>query len=146
MNQENNPVPVIKFAEETAGVFADASSLNCSASAVYYGFNCTPRQVRYYKVEKSVKQILAGGFTRSSVEKFLGKVKEKMSKAELKFAEYEDKLKVIRAKRESCTDYQTRQILRKEENKVETRTYNYESEVVGMYQRAVESLTKFLQD
>jgi vacuolar-type H+-ATPase subunit I/STV1 len=135
-----------KFAEETAGVFADASSLDCSASAVYYGFNCTPRQVRYYKVEKSVKEILAGGFTRSSVEKFLGKVKEKMSKAELKFAEYEDKLKEVRARREACTDYQTRQILRKEENKVETRAYNYENEVVGMYQRAFESLTKFLAE
>lgn len=144
INENTNTKP--KFAEETAGVFADASSLDCSASAVYYGFNCTPRQVRYYKVEKSVKAILAGGFTRSSVEKFLGKVKEKMSKAELKFAEYEDKLKEVRAKRESCTDYQTRQILRKEENKVETRAYNYENEVVGMYQRAFETLTKFLAE
>jgi hypothetical protein len=141
-----NKITKPKFAEETAGVFADASSLDCSASAVYYGFNCTPRQVRYYKVEKSVKEILAGGFTRSSVEKFLGKVKEKMSKAELKFAEYEDKLKSVRAKYESCTDYQTRQIIRKEMNKVETRTYNYENETVGMYQRAVESLTKFLAE
>ena len=126
INENTNTKP--KFAEETAGVFADASSLDCSASAVYYGFNCTPRQVRYYKVEKSVKAILAGGFTRSSVEKFLGKVKEKMSKAELKFAEYEDKLKEVRAKREACTDYQTRQILRKEENKVETRSYRHESQ------------------
>jgi len=135
-----------KFAEETAGSYADASNLDCSASAVYYGFNCTPRQVRYYKVEKSVKYILAGGFTRSSVEKFLGKVKEKMSNAELKFAEYEDKFKAIRTKMEVCTDYQTRQILRKETNKAETRAYNYENETVGMYQRAFETLTKFLAE
>lgn len=133
-----------KFADETAGVFADASTLDTSASPVYYGFNCTPRQVRYYKVEKSVEQILKGGFTRSSVVKFLDKVKEKMSKAENKFAEYEAKAKEIQTKREACTDYTVRQVLRKEQNKMETKAYNYEYEVVGLYQRAVEKLTQFL--
>jgi len=135
-----------KFAEETAGSYADASNLDCSASAVYYGFNCTPRQVRYYKVEKSVKDILAGGFTRSSVEKFLGKVKEKMCKAELKYAEYEDQVKALRVKSSACTDRQTRQIIRKEENKVETRMCNYEYEVLGRYQRAFETLSKFISE
>ena len=133
-----------KFADESAGVFADASNLDTSASPVYYGFNCTPRQVRYYKVEKSVEQILKGGFTRSSVIKFLDKVKEKMVKAETKFAEYEDKAKEIQAKREACTDYTVRQVLRKEQDKMETKAYNYENDVVSLYQRAVENLTKFL--
>ena len=135
-----------KFAEETAGYHADASNLDCSVAKVYYGFNCTPRQVRYYKVDKSVESILAGGFTRSSVEKFLGKVKEKMSKAELQFAEYDAKVKALRVKQDACTDYQTRQILRKEGTKVETRMYNYEYETLGKYQKAVESLTKFLAE
>jgi hypothetical protein len=133
-----------KFADESAGVFADASTLDTSASPVYYGFNCTPRQVRYYKVEKSVEQILKGGYTRSSVVKFLDKVKEKMCKAENKFAEYETKAKEIQTKREACTDYAVRQVLRKEQNKMETKAYNYENDVVSLYQRAVENLTKIL--
>lgn len=132
------------FADESAGVFADASTLDTSASPVYYGFNCRPRQVRYYKVERSVEQILKGGYTRSSVVKFLDKIKEKMSKAENKFAEYEDKAKEIQTKREACTDYAVRQVLRKEQNKMETKAYNYEYEVVGLYQRAVQNLTKIL--
>jgi len=135
-----------KFAEETAGSYADASNLDCSVAKVYYGFNCTPRQVRYYKVDKSVESILAGGFTRSSVEKFLGKVREKMSKAELQHAEYEDKAKSVRIKQHASTDSQTRQILRKEVARIETKMYNYEYETVGKYQRAVEALSKFLAE
>lgn len=133
-----------KFADESAGAFADASTLDTSASPVYYGFNCRPRQVRYYKVERSVEQIMKGGYTRSSVEKFLEKVKEKMSNAESKFAEYKTKAKEIETKRESCSDYSVRQVLRKEQNKIETKAYNYEYEVVSLYQRAVQSLTQYL--
>ena len=132
------------FADESAGAFADASTLDTSASPVYYGFNCTPRQVRYYKVERSVEQILKGGYTRSSVVKFLDKVKEKMSKAENKFAEYETKYKEAQSKMETCTDYSARKLFRKERDRLETKAYNYENEVVGLYQRAVENLTKIL--
>jgi hypothetical protein len=141
MSQENL-VPVIKFAEEGKG--RDISYLSDSASPVYYGFNCTPRQVRYYKVEKSVEEILKGGFTRKDVEQFTAKVKEKMCKAENKYAEYEAKVLELRKKRSECQDFETRQILRKEENKVETRMYNYEYDTLGKYQKAYEALTKFL--
>lgn len=131
-----------KFAEEGKG--RSLALLSDSASPVYYGFNCTPRQVRYYKVEKSVEEILKGGYTRTDVEKFLEKVKEKMSNAESKFAEYKTKAKEIETKRESCSDYSVRQVLRKEQNKIETKAYNYEYEVVSLYQRAVQSLTQYL--
>lgn len=137
-----NPQPVTKFAEEGKG--RSLALLSDSASPVYYGFNCTPRQVRYYKVEKSVEEILKGGYTRTDVEKFLAKVKEKMCKAETKYAEYEAKLEELRKKRQTCSDYGTRQILRKEENKLETRMMNYEYDTVSKYQRAVNALTTFL--
>jgi len=133
-----------KFADESAGVFADASTLDTSASPVYYGFNCTPRQVRYYKVEKSVESIMKGGFTRSSVVKFLDKIKEKMSKTENKFAEYETAYKTAQSKMETCTDSSARKLFRKERDRLETKAYNYENEVVSMYQRAVEKLTQYL--
>jgi len=35
-------------------------------------------------------------------------------------------------------------VLRKEQNKMETKAYNYENDVVSLYQRAVENLTKIL--
>ena len=141
MSQEN-PVPVIKFAEEGKG--RDISLLSDSASPVYYGFNCTPRQVRYYKVENSVKEILLGGYTRKDVEKFTAKVKEKMIKSENKFAEYETKAKEIQTKREACTDFEIRKVLRKEQAKMETKAFDYEYNVVSLYQRAFEKLTQFL--
>ena len=143
MNQEN-PVPAPKFAEEGKG--RSLALLSDSASPVYYGFNCSPRQVRYYKVEKSVEEILKGGYTRKDVEQFLARVKEKMCKAQNKFAEYESKLEELRKKRQSCTDYTTRQILRKEEGKVETRMCNYEYDTLGKYQKAFEAITKFLSE
>ena len=139
-----NPQPVTKFAEEGKG--RSLALLSDSASPVYYGFNCTPRQVRYYKVEKSVEEILKGGYTRTDVEKFLAKVKEKMCKAETKYAEYEAKLEELRKKRQTCSDYETRQILRKEENKLENRMSNYEYDTVGKYQKAVQALTQFLTE
>lgn len=135
-----------KFAEETADSYADASSLDCSATAVYYGFNCTPRQVRYYKVCKSVETIIAGGFTRSSVEKFLGKVKDKMIKAEAKDVEYKMQIKELMERQYATTDSFNRNLLRKEEGKIETRMYNYKMDVLMKYQRAVETLTKFISE
>jgi predicted nucleic acid-binding Zn-ribbon protein len=131
-----------KFAEEGKG--RSIALLSDSASPVYYGFNCTPRQVRYYKVEKSVEEILKGGYTRKDVEQFLEKVKAKMCKAENKFAEYETKYKEAESKMSSCTDYSARQLFRKERDRLETKAYNYEYEVLGLYQRAVENLTKYL--
>lgn len=139
-----NKITTPKFADEATG--RDACNLDCTISPVYYGFNCYPRQVKYYRLDKSVESVLNGGFTRSSVEKYLGKIKEKMSKSELKHAEYDAKVKALRVKQDACTDYQTRQILRKEGAKVETRMYNYEYETLGKYRNAVEKLTKFLAE
>jgi hypothetical protein len=144
MNTENiNPKQ--KFAVEGV-LHADASSLDCTVTAVYYGFNCSPRQVRYYKLDKSVESILQGGYTRSSIVNFLFKVKEKMQKAELKHAEYKEKAEGVRLKQNTSTDSLTRQVLRKEACRIETKMYNYEYEVLGKYQRAVESLRKFLEE
>lgn len=141
-NEEIKTETKPKFAEEGKG--RSACILSDSAAPVYYRLNCTPRQVRYYKVEKSVEMILEGGFTRKDVEQFLEKVKAKMSKAENKFAEYEAKYKEAQSKMETCTDYSARQLFRKERDKMETKAYNYEYNVVSLYQRAVENLTKFL--
>ena len=137
-----NPQPVTKFAEEGKG--RSLALLSDSASPVYYGFNCTPRQVRYYKVEKSVEEILKGGYTRTDVVQFLEKVKKKLTKAQDKFAEYETKYEEAKSKMETCTDYSARQLFRKERDRLETKAYNYEYEVVGMYERAVNALTTFL--
>ena len=144
MNQENNPVPVIKFAEEGSG--RSISLLSDSASAVYYGFNCRPRQVRYYKVEKSVEEILKGGYTRKDVESFLTKVKSKLEKSKAKVSEYKAKIAGLELSISECDYHQIRDAFRKQKNQVETRMINYEYETVKLYKDAVDALEKFLQD
>lgn len=141
-NEEIKTETKPKFAEEGKG--RSACILSDSAAPVYYGFNCTPRQVRYYKVEKSVEMILEGGFTRKDIEQFLEKVKQKLVKAESKFAEYEAKYNGIRESILKCEYFQIRETLRKEANRVETRMYNYEYETLGKYQKAVKALTDYL--
>lgn len=142
-NQENSPV-IVKFAEEGKG--RSIALLSDSASPVYYGFNCTPRQVRYYKIEKSVEEILKGGYTKNDIISFLTKVKSKLEKAKAKHAEYQAKLNGIRDSVLKCEYYQIRETLRKEANKVETRMFNYEYDTVQKYQKAVDDIEKFLQD
>lgn len=142
-NQENNPV-IVKFAEEGKG--RSIALLSDSASPVYYGFNCTPRQVRYYKIEKSVEEILNGGFTKNDIISFLTKVLNKLDKAKAKLAEYKAKMNGLNESVMKCESYQIRQTLRKEANKVETRMLNYEYDTVQKYQKAVDDIEKFLQD
>lgn len=141
-NEEIKTETKPKFAEEGKG--RSACILSDSASPVYYGFNCRPRQVRYYKVEKSVEMILEGGFTRKDIEQFLEKVKQKLVNAENKFAEYKAKANGIRESILKCEYRQIRETLRKEANRVETRMYNYEYETLGKYQKAVKALTDYL--
>jgi hypothetical protein len=75
----SNNVTQVKFADEGKGY--SLSSLPTGYTAVYYGFNCTPRQVKYYKVEQSCKDILAGSASRSTASAWLAKVKELHTKA-----------------------------------------------------------------
>lgn len=144
MNQENNPVPVIKFAEERNA--RSILLLSDSASAVYYGFNCSPRQVRYYKVDKSVEEILKGGFAKKDVESFLTKVKSKLEKSKAKMSEYKQKIESLELSISECDYYQIRDAFRKQKNKVETRMINYEYDTLKKYQKAVDALEKFLKD
>jgi DNA-binding transcriptional MerR regulator len=133
-----------KFADESAGMFADASTLDTSVSPVYYGFNCTPRQVRYYKVEKSVESIMKGGYTRSSVVKFVDKIKEKNENCNVTLAGYKEELNSVEASFCSAKDSLTRNLLRKKRNQLDTKIYNYECDKTDKYQKAIDTLTQFL--
>lgn len=143
MTTDNNTKP--KFADESTGLDA-LKYLDCTPAPVYYGFNCTPRQIRYYGIDKSVESIQQGRYTRSSVEKYLEKVKQNMCKAEQKYAEYEDKVKALNDKINACTESQTRHLLRKEAGRIETRMCNYEYDTVSRYQRAFEAVRRYLAE
>lgn len=135
-------VPVIpKFKEDGF----DATTLECTPSPVYYGFNCTPRQVRYYRLDKSVEAILKGGFTRQSVQAFLEKVKTKQAKAMTTSEGYDEKIKNLQNELSSQTSSVARNLIRKKIGQIETRKYNYEYDVLNRYENAVTKIEEFLK-
>jgi hypothetical protein len=135
-----NETSVPKFVENGK----DAGYLDTTPQPVYYGFNCTPRQVRYYRLEKSVESILAGGYTRQSVEAFLEKVKANQAKA-VKTAEgHDQKMATLQAEKANAVGHIARELFRKKIGQVETRKYNYKYDVLDKYERAVNALTTFL--
>jgi len=137
MTNENS---VPKFVENGR----DATYLDSTPSPVYYGFNCTPRQVKYYRLDKSVELILTGGFTRKSVEAFLEKLKANQAKA-VKTAEgHDQKIVMLKAEKANANSSMARELFRKKIGLIETRKYNYEYDVLGKYERAVNALSTFL--
>jgi hypothetical protein len=135
-----NETSVPKFKEDGR----DAGHLETTPAPVYYGFNCRPRQVRYYRLDKSVEEILKGGFTRQSVEAFLEKVKANHAKA-LKVAEGHDaKIELLKAEKSNAGSSIARELIRKKIGQIETRKYNYEYDVLGKYERAVNAISTFL--
>jgi len=135
-----NETSVPKFVENGR----DAGLLDSTPQPVYYGFNCTPRQVKYYRLSKSVETILAGGFTRKSVEAFLEKVKANQAKA-VKTAEgHSQKIEMLQAEKAKANSSMARELFRKKIGQIETRKYNYEYDVLGKYERAVNALSTFL--
>ena len=140
MSQEN--IIQSKFKENGF----DATTLECTPSPVYYGFNCSPRQVKYYRLDKAVESILAGGFTKKSVQAYLEKVKTKMQKSVATSEGYDKKIEELRNEMAKCGSSQLRNLVRKRIGQVETRAYNYEYDTLDRYERAVEKLTKFLEE
>lgn len=138
------PATATKFAKEGEG--RNISLLNATATPVYYGFNCRPRQVRYYKVEESVEQILKGGYARKDVEQFLEQVKKNYEKSSDTLAGYKEDLESVNRKIEGTNDYLARTLLRKEGNRIETKMFNYKYDKTDRYEAAIAKLTKFLAE
>jgi hypothetical protein len=135
-----NETAVPKFKDDGR----NADHLETTPTPVYYGFNCRPRQVRYYRLEKSVESILGGGFTRQSVQAFLEKVKANHAKA-VKVSEGHDaKIELLKAEKAKADSSMARELFRKKIGQIETRKYNYEYDVLGKYERAINALSTFL--
>lgn len=108
-----------KFQPEGEGY--DLSMLPAGYTPVYYGFNCRPRQVRYYKVEESCHDILAGRASRSTTEKFLAKVRDNLAKAEALSLELQAKSAAAEEVRRNGKDSLTRRLAMKERDRVDGR-------------------------
>lgn len=132
-----------KFRNEGEGL--PASSLDTGYTPVYYGFNCRPRQVRYYKVEKSVELILDGSVSRSNTEAFLAKVKVKQEKAIARLLELDEKTTRADNAFRNGTSSDARKYAVKERNRLATAHYNHSFTVDG-YTKAVESVEKYLAE
>lgn len=126
MNDNNNATtPATKsFRKEGEGF--DLSMLPTGHTPVYYGFNCRPRQVKYYKVEKAAENILDGYASRSVAVAWVAKVKEKLAATEAKIAELNAKAELYDVLRSSGSDFATRDLAHKARNKTYNQVSNLE--------------------
>jgi hypothetical protein len=123
----NTTTTTAKFAEEGKGF--SLSSLPTGYTAVYYGFNCRPRQVKYYKVEKSCKDILAGSASRSTASAWLAKVKALHAKALARKEELEEAIGRADKQVREGGSRDAREYARKERNRLENAWGNHEYKV-----------------
>lgn len=129
MNNDTTTNPAPKFREEGKGY--DLSMLDAGYTPVYYGFNCRPRQVRYYKVEKSVETVLGGYCSRSVAEAFLAKVKKGHEKAVARSTELSEKADLADEAFRNTSGH-SRDYARKERNRLQTAHYNHSFKVEAL--------------
>jgi hypothetical protein len=131
-----------KFATNGGGY--NPKLLSCTYTPVYYGFNCSPRQVRYYKVEQSVEEVIKGGYYRDDVVEFLNKVNQSYEKAKATQDKYN--LEIAKLENEKATaSSNLRQYIRKQIVSVSNREYNNSFKVRAL-QVCVDRLTAHLAE
>lgn len=144
MNNENTTTTTTsKFRKEGEGY--DLSMLPAGYTPVYYGFNCRPRQVRYYKVEESCKDILEGRASRSTTEKFLAKVRDNLAKAEATAAELRAKSEAAEAVRINGADSLTRKLARKERDRIDGRRSENDHKIYA-FKNIIDKIEKYLAE
>ena len=137
-NTASNP----KFRKEGEGY--DLNMLDCTYTPVYYGFKCRPRQVKYYKVERSVEDVLKGNVSRPNVLTFRVKIQVNLEKAQAKQEDYKTQLAKIEKDMEGLS-YSAKQHLRKAYHALDTRAYNHSHKVDGLT-ACVQQLTDYLAE
>lgn len=120
--------------------------LSAAVTPTYYGFNCRPRQIKYRAVEKSVEAIKSGNYIREDAVALLEQVKANLVKAQVKVDEYKSKIEHFDQKVHCSMDSETRNMFRKERNKVETRLYNYKYDTIKTLTDARDKLEAYLKD
>jgi hypothetical protein len=112
-----------KFRPEGSGY--TLSMLDASYSPVYYGFNCRPRQVKYYKVMKSVEDVLKGYTSKSVALAFLEKVKKMQEKHNATLQKYKDEIAQLKPKEDDLNrEYYSRKYFRTEIEKIENKLHS----------------------
>ena len=132
-----------KFAEEGKGF--SLSSLPTGYTAVYYGFNCRPRQVRYYKVEKSCEDILAGYASRSTATAWLAKVRDLHAKAMARQQELDEKIARADKQMRESGSRDAREYARKERNRLENAWGNHRYKL-SAFANSIEKVEKHLAE
>jgi hypothetical protein len=140
MEQNKDTTVTPKFKPEGEGY--PLKSLETSYTPVYYGFNCTPRQVKYYKMEKGVETILKGYCSRSVAEAYLAIIEAKWKTANDKYYEYETKIEELNKESQGLV-HSIRKHYRKSINQIASRQYNYGFKVRGIAE-CVEKVKAYL--
>jgi hypothetical protein len=124
MNTEPTQPTKEKFRPEGSGY--ELSMLDASYSPVYYGFNCRPRQVKYYKVENSVKDVLNGSVSKSVSIKFLEKVEKAFDKHSELMNGFQSSMNGLEELIKSCSseEYYRKVHLREKLKKVEKKFWS----------------------
>lgn len=132
-----------KFRPEGTGYTLEM--LPTGYTPVYYSFNCRPRQVKYYKVERTVENILKGCASRSVAERVLAKVKASKAGSDEHQALLKQKEKSAYDRMCTEQDEQIRRLLRKEYHSMANAHYNgtFKNEALA---KAVADLTAYLSD
>ena len=98
--------------------------LSPAYTPVYYGFNCRPRQVKYYKVEDSTERVLEGGYDRQGITDFIGKVNNGYLKSRSTCDGYRLEIQSLDCAIRDSQSQLVRDSLRKQRNALETKFLN----------------------
>lgn len=124
-NDSPQPIQPVneKFRPEGSGY--TLSMLDASYSPVYYGFNCRPRQVKYYRVIKSVEDVMKGMTSKSVALAFFEKIKKMQEKHNANLQKYKDEIEGLKVKEQDQTrEYYSRKYFREEIKKIENKLYS----------------------
>ena len=124
-NDPSQPTQPVKEKFRPEGSGYTLSMLDTAYSPVHYGFNCRPRQVKYYKVIKSVEDVLEGKTSKSVAIAFFEKVKKSYEKHQGTLQKYKDEIESLKAKEnDPAREYYSRRYFRDEIKKVENKLYS----------------------
>lgn len=132
----NTTYPSAGFTKEGEGYSLDM--LSTTWSPVYYGFNCRPRQIKYRPIEKSCENIMSGKTSLSVAKAYYAKLFSILKKANEKTEQLKAEENYIKDKLLDTRDYTSRQLLKKEQNRIENKIW-------GDLDDKVTSLTHFVE-
>jgi hypothetical protein len=139
----NTTYPSAGFTKEGEGYSLDM--LSTTWSPVYYGFNCRPRQIKYRPIEKSCENILSGKTSMSVAKAYYAKLFSILKKANETTAQLKAEANYIQEKINKTNDTTTRQLLKKERNRIENKIWGDLDDKVRSLKHFAENINNLIK-